>query len=328
MALMDPKEFLERLNAHSEEEKLRIVSMLMQMAEDGAKLKGSERSMREKYEEERAKNEKLAAKLTALQQEQKEPGAQQAETDILKKKLREQVDVNKELLDKLMRYETQIREAHSATDKAAALEAELKQKEKALAGLEDECQRLRCVIDLGTGEQAQCKEQQAALEKVIAEKKALDETVGKLTAELEQMKRRGTDAVSEETAMLQNNLYKLNMFNISLREENDALREKTDALEKEAEELRKKLSELTFGPGVPVRKRIEDVLAEYLDTLSAEAEQQLAERFRETALVLMNCSAEDAAKVMQSPLIGTENNKYQLRNQARRSGRTDIAQSI
>ena len=67
---------------------------------------------------------------------------------------------------------------------------------------------------------------------------------------------------------------------------------------------------------------------DYLDTLSEEAEHQLAVRFRETAFALMDCSIDEAVKVMRSPVIGTDLNKRLLRNQARRSNRLDIAQSI
>ena len=76
------------------------------------------------------------------------------------------------------------------------------------------------------------------------------------------------------------------------------------------------------------KRRIEQVLNAYLTAMSAADEQELAARFRETAFALMDCSAEEAAKVMRSPVIGTDLNKRLLRNQARRSNRMDIAQII
>ena len=94
------------------------------------------------------------------------------------------------------------------------------------------------------------------------------------------------------------------------------------------EAIQGKLSTQQQESTPPVKRRIEDILLDYLDNLSEGAEQQLADRFRETEFALMDCSVEEVVKVMRSPIIGTEKNKRLLRNQARRTNRLDIAQAI
>ena len=130
------------------------------------------------------------------------------------------------------------------------------------------------------------------------------------------------------------------------REELRMLRIRADAADTERERAARAVEELTSlqslvislqeqvtslreAQNMPAEKRrIEDILMDYLSTMSEDAEHQLAVRFRETAFALMDCSADEAAKVMRSKVIGTDLNKRLLRNQARRSNRLDIAQGI
>ncbi len=117
-------------------------------------------------------------------------------------------------------------------------------------------------------------------------------------------------------------------------QETEALRQQISSLQ---EQLAAKAAPVTPAP-VPVtpapapipqeKCRIEEVLDAYLTLLDKAAEQELADRFRETAFVLVDCSVSDVVKVMHSPIIGTDKNKRLLRNQARRSNRVDIAESI
>lgn len=98
-------------------------------------------------------------------------------------------------------------------------------------------------------------------------------------------------------------------------------------LQMENRSLEEKLASAETAP-VQYDAKIEDVLDSYLRTFSPEYEMILAERFRETARALLDYSAEETARIMQSAVIGSLSNKRLLRNLARQNGRPDIAEKI
>ncbi len=209
-------------------------------------------------------------------------------------------------------------ETSSHADETAELRSELaalQEKLRDAAQLAEENKRLRAELDKMIKEQkclAQASDGDAEELRELREAHAEDEKqIRALQRKLDKMaeeKKRLAQASEEKIAGLQ--------------AEVDALQEKLAALSE------KETPDAPDAPAETVIRRIEEILAEYLDTLSEEAEQQLAVRFRETAFALMDCSVEEASKVMRSPIIGTDRNKRQLRNQARRANRLDIAQMV
>ncbi|MCR4644410.1 MAG: hypothetical protein K5695_03255 [Oscillospiraceae bacterium] len=382
MGKMAPKEFLERLNAHTEEEQIQIMTNILKWADET-------QIARQEAELYKRTADKLSDQIVQLKAEaqvaarmQPESGdasgwaeqKQQYEDQI--KMLKSKLDFQTKRADGLaesVQAEHDKYEAEHATCEGLAAQCRKLNEEKerlaeklqdtaggaaakvtasaAYTALADENEALKKQLEELRRKAGALDEidslkkvnmtQKMQLEELAKEKEALDAKVRDLTSEVDRFKSDSDDArtLAEEKAKLleenkklkqqlaesgnmQEHLYKLNMANIELREENDALRAKAGDLGKELEEMQKKQD------GENGKKRIENVLTDYLSTLSEEAEQELADRFRETAFILMDCSAEDVVRVMKSPVIGTETNKRLLRNQARRFNRDDIAQSI
>lgn len=108
----------------------------------------------------------------------------------------------------------------------------------------------------------------------------------------------------------------------------EAMQKELDELKTENHFLNKKLSSTGQALFLQSNSRIEDILDTYLHTFSTECERILASRFRETARAMLDYSAEEAVRVMQSAVIGSPSNKRLLRNLARQNGRPDIAEKI
>ena len=173
--------------------------------------------------------------------------------------------------------------------------------EKRIAELQEECEKLQQMLNIERGVSAMLKEKQSGSEQ---------------SREIERLRQQVQELVTEKLHLTRD-----------AEQETEALRQQISSLQ---EQLAEKAAPMTPAPApIPQEKRrIEEVLDTYLTVMDKAAEQELADRFRETAFILVDCSISDVVKVMRSPIIGTEVNKRVLRNQARRSNRVDIAESI
>ena len=135
--------------------------------------------------------------------------------------------------------------------------------------------------------------------------------VGSARQEPENPLRPENDALKKRIILLQE----------SLSEEREKHRAEYQRMQEQLEKLRRFHEEQQSSAG---NRSVEELINDYLSMGSERAEYQIAKRFTEAIPAILKMDTEDVGKLMESPAIGSEKHREELRFMATMAMRTDI----